>query len=118
MKKSISYILIGSIFTTQNLFAQTETVPEEMDLKVYTKYILAWLCILIIILFAALAFSASKKPAISETTVKPFISNPINVSTGNSFYLLSSLSLELNRLRFMLISALIIFSIIFLLVII
>jgi hypothetical protein len=115
MKKFIIYNLIAITFTAQNLFAQTETVVQEMDMKVYTRYMLAGLFVLIIIIFATLAFSASKEPVISGTTSKSFIGNPVISYSG---LYLPSISLELNRLRILLISSLIMFSIILLLLLI
>ncbi|HEX2787416.1 MAG TPA: hypothetical protein VHP32_05875 [Ignavibacteria bacterium] len=116
MKTFIKFILIASIFIAENLSAQTETISQGMDMKVYTKWMMAGVFVLFLIIFAVLIFGSSKEPSLSGGTTLQAEISPVNIFAGNTVYM-PALSTELLRIRFILISALIIFSVILLLLI-
>lgn len=122
MKKFIKYILTASFFTAQNLFAQSTTAAEGMDMSVYATWMGSAFLVVFFIMFAVFLYSANKEPVDTETEAilitGAFINSRLNTASGNSNYLLPSLSLELHKIRLLLISALITFSLVLLLLII
>lgn len=122
MKIYIKYFLIVSIFITENIFAQTTNEMEGMDMSVYATWMGSAFLVVFFIMFAVFLYSAGKEPVDTETEVMQssgaFIKSRINSVPGNSIYILTGISLELQRIRILLVSALITFSLVLLLLII
>lgn len=122
MKKFIIYILTASFFTAQNLLAQSAADVKGMDMSVYATWMGSAFLVVFFIMFAIFLYSAGKEPADAETEViqssGAFVKSGINTASGNSVYVLPSLSLELHKIRLLLLSALITFSLVLLLLII
>lgn len=114
MKKLIKYLSAASVLIAQNLFAQTTSGAEGMDMGSYATWMGSIFFVAIFIMFAIFLFSASKEPLHPERELilAPIriIKNQISTISGNLAYLLPNVSLELKKIRFVVISALIIFS--------
>ncbi|MBP9096006.1 MAG: hypothetical protein KBG21_05315 [Ignavibacteria bacterium] len=123
MKKLIKYFLIVSIFITQNLFAQSEIADKGMDMDTYKVWMSAAVMGMLLIMFALLVFGGAGEEASNiENAVLQTPGNSIKTQSNTfSGYLhnwLPGVSLELQKIRFLLVSALIMFSVILLLLII
>ena len=123
MKKYFTYILIAATFIAQNLFAQSTTNDEGMDMSVYASWMGSSFLVLLFVMIGIFLYSASKEPANPEDIVLQipavFSNAQVNIfASGSSLYLLPSLSLEFNRIKVLLISAMITFSLILLLLLI
>ncbi|MBN8569786.1 MAG: hypothetical protein J0M18_09145 [Ignavibacteria bacterium] len=123
MKKFFIYLITPLIFITQNLFAQSVTNAEGMDMSVYASWMGSSFLILLFVMIGIFLFSASKEPANPDDIMlqfpAAFSNEQVNIfASGSSLYLLPSLSLELNRIKVIIVSALITFSLILLLLII
>ncbi len=116
MKKYFTYILIASTFIVQNLFAQSVTNAEGMDMSVYASWMGSSFLIFLFVMIGIFLFSAAKEPANPEDIVvqfPAFSNEQVKIfASGSSLYLLPSLSLEFNRIKVILVSALITFSLI------
>ncbi|HCA43940.1 MAG TPA: hypothetical protein DEP28_11890 [Bacteroidetes bacterium] len=106
MKKLITFILLVSVISVQDLFSQSvsQTVSGSggMDMKVYTEWLLVAVFILFALIFGNLIFS---KPAELTLPSNEVISIPIAFS-GNSIYLSAGISSDLKNLNLLLSSAL------------
>ncbi|MBN8571878.1 MAG: hypothetical protein J0M18_19830 [Ignavibacteria bacterium] len=117
MKKNFIYLVTPLIFITQNLFAQSTTNADGMDMSVYASWMGSSFLIFLFVMIGIFLFSASKEPANPEDIVMQypaaFSNEQVNIfASGSSIYLLPSLSLEFNRVKVLLVSALITFSLI------
>jgi len=117
MKKYFIYLVTPLIFITQNLFAQSTTNAEGMDMLVYATWMGSSFLILLFVMIGIFLFSASKEPANPDDIVlqfpAAFSNEQVNIfASGSSLYLVPSLSLEFNRIKVILVSALITFSLI------
>lgn len=106
MKKLITFIIIVSVISIQDLFSQSvsQTVSRSggIDMKVYTEWLLIAVFIIFVLIFANLIFS---KPAELSLPSNEVISIPI-VFTGNSICLSKEISSDLKNLNILLSSAL------------
>lgn len=116
MKKNFTYILTAASFITQNLFAQNATNAEGMDMSVYAAWMGSSFIILLFVMIGIFLLSASKESAETESIVIQIpaagIKPQINFATGYPVYLLPGLSLELQRIKMLIVSALMTFSLI------
>lgn len=116
MKKYFIYIVTPLIFIAQDLFAQSTTNAEGMDMSLYATWMGSSFIILLFVMIGIFLFSAAKEPADTESIVVQYpsavVNQQINFASGSSLYLLPSLSLEFNRIKVILVSALITFSLI------
>ncbi|MBN8570736.1 MAG: hypothetical protein J0M18_14005 [Ignavibacteria bacterium] len=123
MKKLIKYFLILSIFITENLFAQSEIADKGMDMDTYKTWMTVVVMGMICIMFAILLFGGGgEEESNIENAVLQipdiFINTQANAFPGYSHNWLPGVSLELQKIRILIISILIIFSVILLLLII
>ncbi|MBE2254877.1 MAG: hypothetical protein IAE65_01645 [Ignavibacteria bacterium] len=106
MKKLITFILLVSVISVQDLLSQSVSQKVSgsggMDMKVYTEWLLVAVFILFALIFGNLIFS---KPAELSLPSNDFISIPIAFS-GNSIYLSAGISADLKNLNLLLSSAL------------
>jgi len=123
MKNFFKYILTSSIFITQNLFAQSAAETPGMDMSVYATWMGSAFLVMLFIMMGIFLISGDKESAETENIVlhipAAFGNDRINFTgTGNSVYSFPGLSLELNRIKVLLVSAIISFSLILLLLLI
>lgn len=122
MRNYIKYILVASIFITQNLFAQSTTDSKGMDMSTYTTWMSFVVIAMLLIMFAILVFFGDKEPSLTENAITQptgvFNDSSVKIILGNRSYLLPKLNLELQRVKTLLASALIVFSIVLLLLLI
>jgi hypothetical protein len=127
MKKHIKYLLAASFFTAQSLFAQSlfaqsTTETEGMDMSAYASRMGTAFLVALFVMIAVFLLKANKEPAETEEAVPQgsliFVRNRANTSSGSLLQLLPGISIDLQRVRYLLASALIMFSTILLLLII
>ncbi len=121
MKKFIKYIVTILIFTAQNLFAQSVTAEKGMDLDVYATWFAVGFFVITFIMVGVFLRSASNEPFLSESVELPskdLMIKHLTPASGNLRNFLPSLVPELQSIRFLFASALIIYSVILLLLII
>ncbi|MBS1494839.1 MAG: hypothetical protein JST55_15095 [Bacteroidetes bacterium] len=122
MKKYLKYILTASIFTAHNLFAQSAADTEGMDMSSYATWMGTGFLVMLFVMIAVFLINGNKDTSEAEAGILQssviVVRNKINTAIGSSLQLLNGISIDLQRVRFLLASALIMFSTILLLLII
>lgn len=122
MKRYFKCLTIALIFAAQNLFAQSSADAQSMDMGIYAEWAGSVFLIFLFIMFGVF-LSMANKP--SENSVESALQSPtvlikqkINAVINKQLSLLPVINLDLRRVRYVLTSALIMFTaVLFLLII-
>jgi len=121
MKRYIKFITAASIFTAQNIFAQS-TTDAGMDMSAYAEYMGTGFLVFLFVMFGIFLFKANKKSECTEEnliqTSAVLIKQKINAALVNPLSIFPNITLDLRRVGFVLTSVLIMFSTVLLLLII